>query len=250
MARRDDVEESEAYRWQDGVLTPLGKVPGATASYALAVSGDGSVVVGYDAFPDGSNVAFRWSDGQHVAIDVGPGGLVPDRAIGVSYDGSVIVGRQGWNTGTSEAFRWQSGVTSTLAAPGEQNQVSPFAHDVSDDGRIVVGSRAGGSWLWQDDTFISIDGFHATSLSADGNVVAGAIHVGPGIQNFEAALRTANGGVAFRSGPSRATARTAPAISRVPDRASSGRRARPRRMGSSLVHASDSSGMWTRGSAF
>lgn len=43
-----------------GTMTDLGVLDGGSASYALATSSDGSVLVGYSNITGGNNRAFRW----------------------------------------------------------------------------------------------------------------------------------------------------------------------------------------------
>ncbi|MHC4798615.1 MAG: LamG-like jellyroll fold domain-containing protein, partial [Planctomycetota bacterium] len=53
-----------AFRWQGGVMTPLGDLPGGIASStAFDVSSDGSVVVGESDSSNATWEAFRWEDG-------------------------------------------------------------------------------------------------------------------------------------------------------------------------------------------
>ena len=85
----------------------LGLWPGNTASQALAVSADGSVVVGSSQLASGKSQAVRWraQDGL-VAL-----GLIPEgsfsRALAASSDGSVVVG-EGDAATARAVFRWSS----------------------------------------------------------------------------------------------------------------------------------------------
>lgn len=80
--------QSSAFRWSQSTgLLPLG----GQGSFATAVSGNGSVVVG--AFgPLSSRRAFRWTE-QSGAVNLGtlPGGQF-SYAYGANFDGSVVVG--------------------------------------------------------------------------------------------------------------------------------------------------------------
>src|SRR5262245_46409313 len=70
----------------------LGVLPGYASSVALAVSGDGSVVVGESDHGASTAQPFRWTSGGGMQ---GLGHLPGDTsgtAIGVSGDGSVVVG--------------------------------------------------------------------------------------------------------------------------------------------------------------
>jgi subtilisin len=100
------VGNNIAFRWADGVMLALGKLPGTAESTAHAVSGDGNVVVGT------SGVPFRWT----------PAGIrsIPDlaaaagfdlslwrltNATGVSEDGTMIVG-SGFYDPTGTGINW------------------------------------------------------------------------------------------------------------------------------------------------
>jgi probable HAF family extracellular repeat protein len=70
----------EAFHWKDGVMSPLGRLPGQLDSLAYGVSADGTTVVGKSG-----DRAFLWKDG--LLSDLGLGG-----AIAVSADGGTVVG--------------------------------------------------------------------------------------------------------------------------------------------------------------
>lgn len=163
----------------------LGDLPGGTsASYANAVSGDGSVVVGMSNSSNSAAghhfEAFRWTsaDGMQPLGDLG-GGLFNSAALGVSHDGSVIVGRG--DSGSPAPFRWTStgGMQSLGIGTG-------WAIDVSGDGSIVVGggvSDRGGEafrWTsaggvqWLGDLGGPASSSVAEGVSADGSTVVGA----------------------------------------------------------------------------
>ena len=87
----------------------LGDLPGGDSySIALAVSADGTTVVGRSrSTASGTDPeAFRWTESTGmVGLGDFPGGVFKSGAGGVSHDGSVIVG-QGHSATQSEAFRW------------------------------------------------------------------------------------------------------------------------------------------------
>ena len=70
----------EAFRWENGVMSPLGRLPGQPDSWAGGVSADGTTIVG-----SSGDRAFLWRDG--VLRDIGPGW-----AAAVSADGRTVVG--------------------------------------------------------------------------------------------------------------------------------------------------------------
>jgi probable HAF family extracellular repeat protein len=87
----------------------LGDLPGGFfQSEALAVSSDGSVVVGVSRSASGPE-AFRWENGAMIGLGGLPGGEFFSRAFAASADGSVIVGsgsRAGEDSG--ETFIWDA----------------------------------------------------------------------------------------------------------------------------------------------
>jgi probable HAF family extracellular repeat protein len=140
---------TEAWRYDThtGQFQGLGDLPGGTfASYAYAVSGDGSTIVGQSYAADGNQQAFRWSQGTGmVAMGYLPysAGTTPaSSAEAASFDGSVIVG---WSRSSAagnngqEAYRWtaQTGMQPLGDLPGGAFQ--SWAYGVSADGRVVVG---------------------------------------------------------------------------------------------------------------
>jgi probable HAF family extracellular repeat protein len=116
----------------------LGRLPECQESRATAVSGDGSVVVGWCRQSTSIQQAFAWTaDGGMVRLE----GLAAghDYANAVSADGSLVVGKTTpWNGG-SVAFRWvRDGNTWArfgLNAPPADSE----AYGISADGRVIVG---------------------------------------------------------------------------------------------------------------
>lgn len=152
----------------------LGDLPGGAAeSRASAVSGDGSVVVGWSRSADGDE-AFRWTASTGM---VGLGSLPAQersfrsQAYDVSSDGTVIVGNANSLSGI-EAFRWTEtdGFVGLGYLPGGR-RVSE-AKSVSGDGKVVVGSSQSEgdlqrAFVWTEaDGMQSID-FLLTSLGVD-----------------------------------------------------------------------------------
>jgi probable HAF family extracellular repeat protein len=153
----------------------------------MAVSGDGTVVVGTDV-RSGSGEAFRWTAAEgRVGLGDLPGGSSFSQGLGVSEDGSVVVGSSGVSGGT-EAFRWTAagGMQSLGALPGGSSHVS-IAEDVSDDGSVIVGRSTSASgheyeaFRWTaGDGMMPLGGLpglpvfsSAEAVSADGSVVVG-----------------------------------------------------------------------------
>jgi probable HAF family extracellular repeat protein len=135
----------EAFRWAGGVMTGLSDLTGGSfVSAALAVSADGSVVVGRARSGSGTE-AFRWSAGDMTGLGDLPGGPFQSIATGISADGGVIVGQGAGAEGT-EAVMWADGVLTGL---GDLSGGPFYSHatGVSADGRVVVGQSYGGNGL-------------------------------------------------------------------------------------------------------
>ena len=115
---------------------------GIFASAALAISADGSVVVGQGY--SGSDIeAFRWtSAGGMVGLGELPGGTYISVAYAVSADGEVVVGQSNTGSVVNPAFRWTSagGMVSLGDLPG--GNVDSLAYGASADGAVVVGSSS------------------------------------------------------------------------------------------------------------
>jgi probable HAF family extracellular repeat protein len=158
----------EPFRWTaSGGMVGLGKLPDADQhlSFALDISADGSVIVGYDSPNVPEDKAFLWT---------ASGGLVrmPSAriAVGVSADGSVVVGQRDSSNsevGGGEAFRWTAdgGFTGLGDLPG--GAFLSYASKVSDDGSVVVGF----SVISSDPNGIEAHGFEAFRWTADGSMV-------------------------------------------------------------------------------
>ena len=169
------------FRWTDATGMQL-----LSSSYAQPTdaSADGSVAVGL------GEGGWRWTeeDGLRPLVVTKKNKTVPTGPTGISADGSIVVG--GMPSGrNSTAFRWtqESGLVTLPMFPGHD---TAGAHDVSADGRIVVGlgwrNRPSGSpriplyWIGNSvpSAIPSPTGFEwnvaqADSVSPDGTVVTG-----------------------------------------------------------------------------
>ena len=139
---------SEAFAWTPTTrMFPLGILPGGIpgGSTALGISGDGNTIVGVSTADLGWERAFIWTLGDGMRELPSATSPVMSRATAASWNGSVVVGTETFAGPTpggvteSNAFRWtrQSGSVylGELYRGG-----SSFGHDVSADGRVVVGS--------------------------------------------------------------------------------------------------------------
>ncbi|MFN7161854.1 MAG: hypothetical protein ACK4NB_02200 [Fimbriimonadales bacterium] len=126
--------EPRAFRWENGVMTPIVPLGGA-GSNAYGVSADGNVVVGNVVYANGQVVAYRWTarDGMQF---LGALGGVLGAAFGASANGSVIVG---WAENLQRQYVacvWREG-QGAQALPGSEN--GGQALSVSADGSAIVG---------------------------------------------------------------------------------------------------------------
>lgn len=152
---------------RDGVLTGLGDLgayPESTFSYAMGVSGNGAVAVGFTtANPNdwpadwpvsNANEAFSWTNGHMTGLGFLNTHPVPNpddpsqmlqmtsEARAASYDGSVVVGfSTSDNTGLfeHEPVRWVNGVPFALGFLPGGGWHGGEAKAVSADGSVIVG---------------------------------------------------------------------------------------------------------------
>ncbi len=148
--------EHEAFRWEDGVMSPLGRLPGQPDSMAHGVSADGTTIVG-----SSGDRAFRWKDG--VLSDLGPGS-----ARAASADGGTVVGFVQSTTWPepnvafiwTEEEGWRTLQEFATNALGLEPAGVEFrrASAISPDARVIVGSAQTASFsqeayaLWLDDS--------------------------------------------------------------------------------------------------
>jgi len=195
----------EPVRWENGVTTGLGDLPGgATDGAAYAASADGSVIVGYGGGESGRE-PFRWENGAMTSlgtsVELPPGGACID----VSAEGSVVVGITDADGGfwpSTEAFRWENGVMTVLGVTATHDV--GWASSVSADGSVVVGSRAslsgGGadSFRWESGVMTSIGLMGANRVSADGSTVVGGAGLSTGPWRWHDGVWTELGGLPGR----------------------------------------------------
>jgi probable HAF family extracellular repeat protein len=135
----------EAFKYTNGTMTALGSLCGSScynASYALGVSADGSVIVGYSAYSSsGSGAhAFKYTNGIMTDLGTlaGPNGR-SSYASAVSADGSVIVGESRNALNQTRAFKYTNGTMTDLGALGGTRA---SALGVSPDGLVIVGESS------------------------------------------------------------------------------------------------------------
>lgn len=172
----------------------LGDLPGgAVNSLAIALSSDGTTVVGSsDSFNSDPNVAgelFRWQSGTGmVGLGDLAGATFGGYPSGVSADGNIVTGFS--SSGAScaspyfqEAFRWIDG--QGILPTGFGQYCASSATGISDDGLTMSGSTGvGGSvmarWTtggWQE---LTTQQSHGWGISRDGTWIAGSFNGGSG----------------------------------------------------------------------
>jgi probable HAF family extracellular repeat protein len=195
----------------------LGDLPGGIFnSQALAVSADGSTVVGRGSTADatsGFTEAFRWTQtGGMVGLGLLPVDLDPNlfgrgsNAYAVTADGSTVVG---WSeTGPSvEGFRWTSdgGMVGLGDLPGGGS--NSYAYGISADGSVVVGEGTSAGSVPNQAFRLTLEGgmvglgdlpggsfdSSARAISADGTVIVGVGH--NSASNVEGFRWTSEGGM-------------------------------------------------------
>ncbi len=175
----------QAYRWTETTgFVGLGDLPGGKfISNALAVSGDGNIIVGEatNSYSNGyTTEPFRWTQGGGMQ---GLGYLSDTTEAGardISTDGSAIVGYD------STGWIWETGMFSRLT--GNPLELSlggptpPVPNGISADGSVVVGQGVDGAFRWTEQGGLVTLGPNtntATNVSADGNTVVGVFLQSP-----------------------------------------------------------------------
>lgn len=171
------------------VFIPLGDLPGGEfESIPTDLTPGGAIVVGRSQSGNGEE-AFRWTAAEGmVGLGDLDGGAFRSSAEGISADGNVIVGSGSTDIRSSEAFRWiaEGGMVGLGNIPtvdlGDPIIFPSKALDVSADGSVIVGWSVAGLnnvgpdgfyWLQNEDRMWGISERSATSISTDGNTIAG-----------------------------------------------------------------------------
>jgi probable HAF family extracellular repeat protein len=201
--------DTGSFRWTESTgFVDLGTLPGGdNESRALAVSGDGSVVVGFADAANGRYEAYRWtSETGMVGLGLLPEAL-DSRAHGISADGSIVVGQNSFlqpppggmmPVFRSVPFRWTelNGMVRLFDLP---YFYTTSVSDISADGSVVVGNIGRtspfpgdpreGAFYWTEQTGVLIlkevlisagatglEGWtlnSANAVSADGRTIVG-----------------------------------------------------------------------------
>jgi probable HAF family extracellular repeat protein len=177
----------QAVRWSSaGGITPLATVGDPAISRGLAISADGTTVVGNSGSTGGPSPnyqAFRWTQsGGTMALGV-PTGWTNSDAAGVSSNGTVVAGTvfRSWDF-VSQAYVWTGGVFTVLPTTGGSYG---YGYGLSADGTTVVGISTGPAdetsyaAMWRNGVATSLGPTIGTfsnaalGVSADGTVIAG-----------------------------------------------------------------------------
>src|SRR5262245_51552 len=153
---------SEAARWNDQHPTLLGHFPDTNYSSAMAISGDGEVVLGG---PNGWWGEWRWTAASGWAPLASPGDQRRIAFLNLSHDGSVAVGMRGF-VPQNEAVIWDAA-----------NGIRPVAEVLVD----CFGLDLSG-WTLTEAVDVSADGLTITGngLNPQGQEEAWIAHLGHG----------------------------------------------------------------------
>jgi probable HAF family extracellular repeat protein len=126
----------EAIRWTNQKGASLGSTLAWVAARGVAISDDGTVVVGY-IDTRAEQLAFRWDEGGDI-VELPP--LIRDsgyaQATGVSGDGTIVIGTSP-DMGQNQPVQWVGGGVQQL--PLLTGHVSATPTGVDYDGNVIVG---------------------------------------------------------------------------------------------------------------
>lgn len=186
------------YDFQQGFFPVTVDLPGTTVDRALAISGDGTTIVGTARTAEGSSAvsAYRHDvvSSQTFPLPVLPGGAVSTAsAFGVSGDGQVVVGQSSSGSGLQSVFWSPDDVATGLGLGPEDSILSGEAHAASLGGEVIVGTAASApgsifreAYRWTSEGgyerlgYLQPEGFRssdAVAVSPDGSVVVGGSYV-------------------------------------------------------------------------
>ncbi|MEN3001685.1 MAG: dockerin type I domain-containing protein [Armatimonadota bacterium] len=144
----------------------------------MAVSADGTIVVGYSQTANREYHAFRWTLQSGIQPLGNPFGSIETGAMGISADGRVIVGRAVNPDWTYRAFYWTQ-ATGMVDIGGTGYS---WAWSANPDGTILVGMRffLAYRWQWTGSAYVGTyvgdlgggRGF-ANALTPNGQVIVG-----------------------------------------------------------------------------
>jgi uncharacterized membrane protein len=178
----------EPFLWtRVGGIVGLGSLPGFTSSQAMAVSGDGSTVLGSSTVhlnenPNEGRMPWTWTkDAGMVVLGLPPGATGATGLGAISKDGSVVLGSAVVG-GVGQAFVWERRDGFQLLPPGTDGR------RISADGSTVVGNlvpRPSRPYRWTLENGMNIlpapagmaSGF-TNDLTWDGSIIVGNLTPG------------------------------------------------------------------------
>ena len=108
---------------------------GGSESYALDISSNGEIIVGYSANSENKYRAFKYSNSKITSLGVLEGGHY-SYANGINADGSIIVGHSDTKDGIT-GFIYQNEQMISLGIPFDYE--GSIARNLNDDGSIIIG---------------------------------------------------------------------------------------------------------------
>ncbi|MDX9712940.1 MAG: T9SS type A sorting domain-containing protein [Ignavibacteriaceae bacterium] len=136
VAEDNNLYNRAFYKIGNDELVDLGVLSDSKRSSALAISGEGSTIVGYSEIDSLETTrAFKYSSGSGM-LNLGTLGGSWSEAYGVSGNGDVVVGVSLNSNSETHAFIYANGVMQSLGTLGGSYS---RATSVSDDGLVVVG---------------------------------------------------------------------------------------------------------------
>jgi len=178
------------FRWTSGTgMAKMASVTGATATSAVKISRDGSVVLGsdYNGNDLTGDVGIVWSGSAVGQILNFPVGYLDAQAIAVTSDGSAIFGFYQAYAGPGIPFKWTQAAG---AANLTQSTLNIWGvSDVSGDGSVMIGDAGSGGYVWDlsngpprllGDILVAeganLNGLtlYPYAISEDGNVIVGS----------------------------------------------------------------------------
>jgi uncharacterized membrane protein len=156
---------------------------------ALAVNGDGSVVIGFN---NPNNSPFTWTRmlGARTLSNLPGTAICLPQA--VSIDGNVTVGNC-----DSNAVKWTGTVPTQLGFAGGGNNASASAANLT--GSIITGDNNGHTGIWNGVTptllteIATSTGSNGVGISSDGTVIVGTAHPSTDTTGLGQAYRAKNG---------------------------------------------------------
>ena len=185
---------TEAFRWENGAITPLGDLPGGDfSSIANDVSYDGTRIVGYSnseqSNANNGREAFVWENGTMTGLGFFPQSPSDSSATGISDDGSVISGwaRRGslYPVEREAAIFSGTGNLTGLGYKVDDYTMSDYtlAYSISGDGSVVAGvcgSYPTSGFYWKNGNMLPLTNrtdvyVDPRGVSYDGSVIVGCV---------------------------------------------------------------------------